>query len=401
METFSNDGRFRGVLHEGTRIFRGIVFARYGRFAPAVMQEPEGMVDAVDYGCVCPQRSSRLASAMGDDLGVVMEEGRLCLSVYAPEKAENLPVMVWIHGGAFLTGGSEEKRYSCERLVRTGNVVVVKISYRLGALGYLYMPERGAVNLGLQDQELALEWVRMHVASFGGNPEDVTLFGQSAGALSIAALIARSGDNPPFRKAVLQSAPLGITITPAQASDITDRFLKALGKDPMEARLDELLDAQETMKGARIGLTFMPVMENITDIGAAASNGLKIVAGYTKDDASPFLKGSLGSLLGTAFGRMMVRLVTRFIFANPVRSYVRKLKANGAEASLYYYDWAPKGNPLGSCHCMELPFLLGEYEDWCDSAMLKGMTRDEFETNSRLFLTAWTRFASEGVFPEI
>lgn len=395
----TGSARFHGIEKDGIRIFRGITYARYGRFEEAVPVQPEGDIDATTYGCVCPQRSNRLASIMGEDKGSVIEEGRLCLSIYSPAGAKDLPVMVWIHGGAFLTGGSEEQRYSGERLVRTGNVVVVKISYRLGAFGFLHMPDKGISNLGLHDQRTALEWVQEHISAFGGNPDDVTVFGQSAGALSVAALIATSTDRLLFRKAILQSAPLGIGMTPKEADRIAKAFMKRLGKDLKEATMDELLDAQEAIKKMKTGLTFMPLLPDFQEIPELVrKSGLKVVVGYTAEDASPFLKG-LGFLFDTAIGRAAIRWATRTTFSESSEQYLGKLREAGLEATKYFISWHPEGNPLGACHCIELPFILGEYEDWCESKMLQGIKQDEYSRNSGDLLRAWTTFAREGRFP--
>ena len=412
-ETLTRDGRFRGLLNDGVAIFRGITYATYERFGDAVIVEPgfskeaagTGIapeasatfpVDATDYGCVCPQHSCNLASIIGEDKGSVIGEGRLCLSVYAPEGAEGCPVMVWIHGGSFITGGSEERRYSGERMVRAGNAVVVKISYRLGALGYLYLPEKGIVNQGLKDQKLALEWIRRNVGSFGGDPSDITVFGQSAGALSIAAIIATATEPLPFGKAILQSAPLGIGITPKEASRIARAFLRKLGKDLDEATTEEILDAQDAVAGMKVGLTFMPMVEDFRHVPEAA-RGLKVVVGYTAQDASPFLT-ALGPLFDTFIGRAVIRFATRAIFARPSEQYFTRLRAAGAEADRYFIKWCPEGSPLGSCHCIELPFLLGDCEDWRRSKMLQGMTREEYDSNSAAALKVWTGFAAEGIF---
>ena len=242
--------------------------------------------------------------------------------------------MVWIHGGSFVRGGSEEKRYSCERMAREGNVVVFKISYRLGAQGYLYLPGSDICNLGLKDQKTALRWIREYAAEFGGNPLDITVFGQSAGALSIAALIATAQEPLPFRKAILQSAPLGITITPSEASGITRAFLRRLRKAPEEATVDELLDAQEKILGMKAGLTFMPMVEDFLNIPEQVRNsGLKIVIGYAGDDASPFVSKK-GRLLGTFLGRKAVRHLTESIFSKPSEEYAARLSQPSASACI-------------------------------------------------------------------
>lgn len=404
-------GSVIGTLADGIRTFRGIPFARYERFCKSVLSEPWAEpFDATDYGVMCPQHSQRLAAILEEDGPLRIEEGTLCCSVYAPEEARNLPVMVWVHGGSYITGGSEDPRYGAERLVRTGNVVVVKLSYRLGALGYLWMPQIGAQNLGLEDQKLGLQWVRDNISSFGGDPANVTVFGQSAGAQSIAAL-ASNGAAALFQKAILQSAPLGIKESRKEATKIAKAFVGELRKlvgRPLNSVEDEellrsapvnfILAAQDRVlrMGLKKGMTFMPVLD---EYAAVPAESVKLVAGYALQDASPFLAGVLGRRLTTALGRAAVDYVTRKIFSRPAERYMRKCRAAGLQAQTYRFKWFPKGNPFGACHCIELPFLLGEYEDWEGAQMLVGMTREEFDAKSAAVLNAWTGFARTGEFP--
>ena len=397
--SFSANRMLKGILRDGVRVFKGITYARYQPFSEAVPERLQSGTDATASGTVCPQRTSRTNPSDGGEPLAVVGDGRLCLSAYSPEHGSNLPVMVWIHGGSFVRGGSEEKRYSCERMAREGNVVVFKISYRLGAQGYLYLPGSSICNLGLKDQKTALRWIREYAAEFGGNPLDITVFGQSAGALSIAALIATAQEPLPFRKAILQSAPLGITITPSEASGITRAFLRRLRKAPEEATVDELLDAQEKILGMKAGLTFMPMVEDFLNIPEQVRNsGLKIVIGYAGDDASPFVSKK-GRLLGTFLGRKAVRHLTESIFSKPSEEYAARLEAAGIEVTRYFIGWHPEGNRFGACHCIELPFLLGDRSEWADAKFLKGMTDREYEDNCRDLVRAWTSFAREGIFP--
>lgn len=395
-------GPIRGILHDGVRTFRGITYAGCTRFGhPEILDAWDGTYDATAFGTVCPQRSCRLASVIGEEKGSVIDENRLCLTVSTPEGARGLPVMVWVHGGAYLTGGSEEKRYSVERLARSGNVVVVKISYRLGAFGYLWDPGRGIGNLGLEDQQTALRWIHGHIADFGGNPDDITVFGQSAGAHAIACMIASCDGKTLFRRAVLQSPPLGISLSRKRAEKTTRRLMARLGKDLEQASMDEILDAQGKVSSVT-SLAFMPVLDDAMAIpDGLADSGLEVICTWTAQDASPFLKDALGPLLGTSIGKAAIRFATRSVFEKPVKEYVGRLRNAGIRAGARFISWAPEGSPLGSCHCIELPFILGFYEDWCESAMFKGTSRETYVEKSREYLGAWTSFANGKGFPEL
>ena len=463
--------RFIGEkLWNGATVFHGIVYARYARFGmPEMVEYGEGeIVDAREYGCVCPQNLSHLLEQLGPESGLEMREGELCLSVTVPEEEHRrLPVMLWIHGGFYLTGGSEDHRYDVSSFALAGDVIVVKISYRLGSEGYIWHPERGVGNLGLEDQKTALRWIRRHIASFGGDPDNVTVFGQSAGAHSIASLIASADDVEPitnvprfggevlFHRAILQSPPLGNTITPKAAAKVTAAFLDrlssiaGLGGVPEESArerrekcfdkavegdevtLEHIIAAQDAVKSMRLGLIFLPVLRDYMRIppvgelsvgsdcdcgqpnrGAApcaheqpgrdATDGkdrFRVIVGYNADDASPYIRKWTGFLWKTPLRRPLVKLLTDKVFRKPALRYAAKLRSAGIEAQTYCFSWHPQGSELGACHSIELPFLLGKFEDWGSAEMLRGMTREEYEANSAKFRSLWTKFARSGEFP--
>ncbi len=423
-------GKVLGRSEGGVRIFRGLVYARYERFAPPVaadVPDPDREIQAFDYGTLCPQVSSRLDSLLGKIKGLRIAEGELCLSIYTPEdESVAHPVMLWIHGGSFLSGGSEDPRYGAERLVHTGGVVVVKVSYRLGAEGWLYWPQAANRNLGLKDLHCALGWVRRNIRFFGGDPANVTLFSQSAGAHAAASLIATSSDAeytgyaaltgsddcdnsagaPLFRRAILQSAPLGITITPSEAEKVREAFLKALGKSVFEASMSEILSAQEKVQHMRSSLTFMPVLED-NMLCPSSCRGLQIFATCAAQDASPYALPPFDKLFSRwpSFERMVsspvVRLLTHKIFMDGMNTYVSRLNGLGVQARSHIIHWCPPGSVMGACHCIELPFILGDYDDWKDARMLQGMTRSEYDRISAGLLTAWTSFARDGSWPEL
>ena len=417
-------GRITGTSHGGVRIFRGLVYAVYERFAPPVaadVPDPEREIQAVDYGTLCPQVSPRVEALIGKVKGLRIAEGELCLSVYTPEDESIAhPVMVWIHGGSFLSGGSEDPRYGAERLVRTGNVVVVKVSYRLGAEGWLYWPQAANRNLGLKDLHCALGWVQRNISFFGGDPANVTLFSQSAGAHAAASLIATSADAeytgyagltdsvgaPLFRRAILQSAPLGITITPSEAEKVRGAFLRALGKDVSSASMADILSAQGKVQNMRSSLTFMPVLED-NMLCPECCRGLQIFATCAAQDASPYALPPFDKLFSRwpSFERRVsspvVKLLTHKIFMDGMNTYISRLNGLGVQTRSHIIHWCPPDSVMGACHCIELPFILGDYDDWKDARMLQGMTRSDYDRISCELLTAWTSFASDGSWPEL
>jgi para-nitrobenzyl esterase len=209
-------GVARGTHEGGLRIFRGLPFARppvgERRWRPpAELSRWEGVRDATRFGPSCIQPARRTASIYADEVGPTSEDC-LTLNIWAPEDARDAPVFVWIYGGALTTGASRLSMYDGAALARQG-LVVVSINYRVGVLGYLAHPALSAEsdarisgNYGLLDQIAALRWVNRNIAAFGGDPSQVTIAGESAGALSVMYLMASPRARGLFHRAIAQSA---------------------------------------------------------------------------------------------------------------------------------------------------------------------------------------------------
>lgn len=207
-------GELRGAVQDGVAVFRAIPYAAPPvgdlRFRPP--QAPlawNGVRDATQPGNSCPQGTT------GDPAGLASDnEDCLLLNVFAPaaKGRANRPVMVWIHGGGFAEGFAGARQYDPAPLVREGGLVVVSINYRLATLGFLALksldePNAMSGNQAIRDQQAALKWVKRNIAAFGGNPANVTIVGESAGASSVAALVASPLSKGLFQKAIAQSLP--------------------------------------------------------------------------------------------------------------------------------------------------------------------------------------------------
>merc|ERR1711959_167491 len=221
-------GKVQGEVVDGIYTFKGIPYAADtgGANRWAAPKDPESWFDVRDattFMDICPQRVSNesfkaqeqdFLSIAGIQLPVwafdvptadnSMSENCLGLNVYTPSLDEKLPVMVWIHGGGLFMGSGSG--YPPQAIVKTGDVIVVTINYRLGFLGYFAHPELNGTNFGLLDQVKALEWVRDNIESFGGNPSNVTIFGESAGGASVLALMASPLSEGLFQKAIGESS---------------------------------------------------------------------------------------------------------------------------------------------------------------------------------------------------
>ncbi|GAA2085727.1 carboxylesterase/lipase family protein [Pseudolysinimonas kribbensis] len=232
-------GRIEGAVRRGLRMWRGIPYAAppIGDLrlrAPQPVVPWEGIRPARDFGPVAPQDPRSLS---GTNSRAAMSEDCLTLNVIAPRipSAVPRPVMVYIHGGAYAVGSSREMPEQGEGLVHDGGVVFVNLNYRLGALGYLDFtryssPDRPFdSNLGLRDQLAALEWVRDNIGAFGGDPGNVTLFGESAGANAVTTLMAVPRAHGLFARAIAESSPAEAVYDPDITALWARDFLELLG----------------------------------------------------------------------------------------------------------------------------------------------------------------------------
>jgi para-nitrobenzyl esterase len=297
-------GKLRGRIEDGVHTFKGVPYgastAGAARFLPPSKPRPwTGVRDAIAYGPRAPQPFRRMVPEIGDALvgpGPTSEEC-LLLNVWTPgpSRSSRRPVMVWLHGGGFRTGSGNSIFYEGKALARKHGVVVVTVTHRLNALGFLYLAEiggeqyRNSSNVGMQDIVLALEWVRDNIDRFGGNPSNVTVFGQSGGGGKTAILTGMPAAKGLFHRAIIQSTLWDTAIEalePHEASAATELLFSRLGlktnqfevlqKMPTERLMsaltgvDGVASAQGGVNGGRraaggdISLRYVPVKDGRT-----------------------------------------------------------------------------------------------------------------------------------------
>ena len=298
-------GSLQGSVESGVVVFRGIRYARPPvgplRFAPP--QPPEtwtGLRDAVTFGPGAMQTANAI---WGEALVAATSEDCLSLNVWTPAVDDGRrPVLVWLHGGAFLTGAGSRPMYDGSSMARRGDVVVVTLNYRLGLFGYLRgidlcegLPSTG--NEGLLDQLAALRWVKEEIAAFGGDPENVTIFGQSAGAISIATMLAMPRARGLFHKAILQSGTAQGLPTTAAANRVMAAILAHLELAPQEAErlrdlsAAQLLDVQTRVTPRTSGASYGPVADGVdipvdpaAAIAAGSAAGIPLLVGTNLEE---------------------------------------------------------------------------------------------------------------------
>ncbi|MCK4286015.1 MAG: carboxylesterase family protein, partial [Candidatus Lokiarchaeota archaeon] len=223
-------GKIQGIRDEGIEIFKGIPYAERVvgdlRFKPPVPRKRfPGVFYATDFGPTCPQIISPLVL---EAPAPQSEPDCLNLNICTPSSDQNKrPVMVWIHGGGFDTGSG--RIYDGTFLAKRGNVVVVSINYRLNALGFSFIPGVTS-NVGMLDQITALKWVRNNIENFGGDPDNITIFGESAGGMAVSTLLTMPEAKGLFHRVIAQSGACNpASYRTSEGIDITERVLSELG----------------------------------------------------------------------------------------------------------------------------------------------------------------------------
>jgi para-nitrobenzyl esterase len=439
-------GKLRGQLRGEVAIWKGIPYAApplgARRFRPPQPAEPwAGERDATHYGAAATQtRNPRMNMISGVSDKFPSGEDCLTLNVFAPASAAPgaHPVMVWIHGGAFVMGSGSTPLFNGVPFAERG-VVVVTINYRLGVLGLLYLgdlaPGRDEGNHLLLDQVAALRWVRDNIAAFGGDPARVTVMGESAGAISIAALLAMPAARGLFHQAILESgaSPL-VPMVRDEATALARDFLGSLGAtvdELADVPIDKLITVQEEVSQRRGLGAFSPYLDGVTlprrpievmrEGGAA---GIPLLIGSNRDEWTLFevfvgpasveaFKAPLRKWLGDGLDRLVevyrdaradrseqrawVDIVGELAFRIPV---IRLAEAQSRQATpvyLYRFDWASPSldGRLGAAHGLELPFVWNRL-DLSTTPILLGPDLTEVRPLATAMHETWVAFITAG-----
>lgn len=439
-------GKVKGIERDGVYILKGIPYAEAPvdemRFRPPVpICKWDATVDATGQPSIAPQPQSRVANVTGQISGPQSEDC-LTLSIYAPSQVEEpLPVLVWIHGGAHTTGGGSLEYYSGEVMARHQKIIVVCPNFRLGALGFLYLPGVSEGNLGLLDQVLALEWIRDNISSLGGNPRNVTVAGQSSGGSCVTYLARMPRAQGLVHRIIVQSAPLGRPERSVnEAGELGERFvqhLKDLDRqlDVRSAPVEAILAAQATYSKSfatplgTTALPFMPVVDEVVVPSLYGPNGFvapvcDVIVGFTREEMKTFHAGN--SLLESVSEEDVVQSLdlsenesrtlyrhyaarrpegrpqeilgdihTDRTFGRPAIAYAKQATLAGRSTYLYRFDWqSPAG--FKACHCLDIPFVFNNFDTWAQSPMLRGVHKESFSALASTIQSMWGSFAHCG-----
>jgi para-nitrobenzyl esterase len=395
----------------------GIPYASAARFAaPVPVEDWAEPFSATDPAPACPQvHSPFLAEVLGDTLaGLPRDENCQRLSVTLPadlRAGEKLPVMVWIHGGSYTTGAGDAPIMDPARLVAEQRVVVVTVTYRLGLFGYLGSGSHRPANLGLLDQLEAFRWVRRNIAAFGGDPENVTAFGQSAGADAVAHLMALPEATSLFRRAILQSPPLGIARGRQEMNAATAHAAEAVTADtPAEevVALQTEVAKHAAPFGLMGGMPFgtqyghhpLPDEEEIDEAWDRAAPQIDVLLGRTSEEARLFIPAGPAlrrwarlPLVGPLVHRAMVARMTTAVYTRDIRRFARRHARAGGTAHTYVISWAAPGNRFGAAHTIDLPLLFGDEQTWANTGLLAGAAWEDLDARGREVRRLWADFA--------
>ena len=427
-------GKIRGIRSGELHVFKGLPYgastAGANRFMPPSKPKPwTGVRDAIAYAGRSPQAGAgaqrpELATVWGPRDNLLVGEDCLTLNVWTPAlDTAKRPVMVWLHGGAFSYGSANSPWYDGSSLARRNDIVVVSVNHRLNIFGHLDLSATGderfaaSGNAGVLDLVAALEWVREHAARFGGDPGNVTIFGQSGGGGKVSALLAMPSAKGLFHKAIIQSGASVRFAERERTTRLADAVLKQLelGPHPSRGQLDALqalpiarltetiAPAQKTLPPARHALldryNFGPVIDGqvlpahpFDPAATALSDDVPVMMGGTKDESAIFLAPDdavwnrtlseeelhkrIAAVAGDATDSLVAYYKWRDAAATPadllitgltaanfqVRSTVlaeRKAQRDKAAVWMYRFDWETPafGGRLKSPHSMDVPFV--------------------------------------------
>jgi para-nitrobenzyl esterase len=452
-------GKVRGVFADGVCTFKGLHYGANpegtGRFLPPAPPHPWNEVaEGLNYGSLAPQN---LSSATGSDIRVAMgdifgpgkfSENCLALNVWTPGLVHRRrPVMVWLHGGGYTGGSDGAPTYDGTHLARKQDVVVVGINHRLNVFGYLYLggiskkyAESG--NAGMLDCVLALEWVRDNIANFGGDPENVTIFGESGGGGKVSVLMAMPPAKDLFHKAIVESGSTLRVSTTDEADAAARKYLAQLKISPdrvddlQKVPMDDMLAAMRAMTGPN-SIRLGPVVDGLSlprqpfDPDAPAqsasipmlvgTNGTESTAllgigdpsAFSLDDAG--MRAKLKSYLhltddaqvdslvavykkgrpdATASDIYFAATTDRMMRTNAITQAERKAAQGAAPAYMYLFDWRSPvlGGKMRSPHGIEMGFV---FDNTDKTAGMNGVGADLAPLAAKVS-GAWAAFARTG-----
>ncbi|RFU62941.1 carboxylesterase/lipase family protein [Peribacillus glennii] len=437
-------GMVEGIREGEVSIWKGIPYAfppiNSLRFRPP--EEPESWAEvkeAKEFGPAAFQSESPAMKFLGDSPANINEDC-LYLNIWSPG-ADNKrrPVMVWIHGGSFMYGSGSSYLYDGKSFAEQGDVVIVTLNYRLGVFGFLHLSDiageayRGSGNCGLLDQVAALKWVKENIEAFGGDPNNVTIFGESAGAVSVGNLLSMRIAKGLFHKAILQSGTARCMVSVEKANEMTKQLLSELQVDPEDLSALESIPAETILKAIQIfprtafgpvgdGIIISDQPEKVLDEGFA--NDIPVLVGTNMDESLLFThfdpmweqmdQSKLKNIFELSFEPFWKNVsqyviqdheLTKTLFEEAMSHYVFTIPAilfsesqakHSAPVWMYRFDYESKvfDGALKAFHALEIPFVWNNLSH-PETANMTGNDPHRYKLAEQMH-RAWIAFAHHG-----
>jgi len=435
----TTSGKIRGAVLNKVNAFKGIPYGEAtdisGRFLPPAKAKPwSGVKDALEWGPEAPQGPH---TEIPEVAATIPKQGHsedcLHLNVWtnSVSRGGKRPVMVWLHGGGFTSGSGSYTIYDGANMARKHDVVTVTVNHRLNSFGFLYLPEIGASNAGMLDVVAALQWVRNNIANFGGDPNNVTIFGQSGGAGKVSTLLAMPSAKGLFHRAIIQSGANLQGVSAADAAKSAQMLMTKLNvKTAAELQrvpMDQLVQATLSTPGLRLS----PVLDGkslpegpFTPAAPAMSAEIPVLIGSTEFEVNFFPNTNFNPIDDAAL-RAAVRQATRTgdadvdklvavyrkgrpgytnvelqqviasdNFRAGVMTEAERKSAQKAPVYMYYFTWRSpvRDGKLKAFHTLEIPFVL---ENVDEGKSMTGAGQDRYALQEQMS-GAWAAFARNG-----
>jgi len=446
-------GALKGEYLADQKLYRflGIPYAQaqvgeYRFKAPRPTKPWGGTLQATTFGPASAQAFDQHEGSLEDFGGDLTNEDSLSLNIWTPSLDKKRPVMVWIHGGGNAHGSSRSPNYNGANLAKRGDVVFVSINYRLGIFGFIDMSliggedYTGSANNGIRDQMMALKWIRENIEQFGGDPDNITAMGNSAGATNLSAILGSKKPKQYFDRVVLQSGAAFLTRSPISSARMNKMFFENMGITHIDQLLhlpaEELIRMQEKalngMLETDVDLMFQPTMDSevveefpLRAIRNGATKDIDMLIGSTANELMLYtlydpqllerqpedlpelqtLPWIARKLISTVFswnrphmqpGQVAMDIFSDLAFRLPAIRMAEAQSMHANNAWLYRFDWPIPNSKMGAPHAIELPFLFNRLQDIADKVSGVDRASPEWRQLAHTLQDAWINFAHSG-----
>lgn len=409
-------GKVLGLKENGIIKAKSIRYAFSERFKQSIPVQPSAAeIIFPEKTPVCPQNISPLLEKMIGKTNLdnfEVEESVQYLSISRPaifNENEKIPVIVWIHGGSYEIGCGDLFTADPTDWVKEQNVIIVTVSYRLGIFGFLGGTQERPANLGLFDIIEGLKWVKNYISDFGGDAENITLFGQSSGGDAIAHLMVSEGVENLFKRVIIHSAPLGLR---QNRQKMTAEFLQNTKNFTHETDTFEIVETYKKNPpsfikyGLKAAMPFgtqygFPPLCNENEVEEKWRKNAKkidVLIGINDEETAFYLRTSdtMNKYLPKRLVDKAIRSTTEIIYGKPARDFAEKYANAGGNVYLFRIHPRVTDNHFMGAHAIDLPFIFGNETAWKNAGILNKIPWKYIDENGKKLRSLWTEFAKKG-----